>query len=219
VITRWRTLLIALIVGGASTVGLAASASAAGVTEASASCSGVLTVVPTDIVWAPGHVGPWWEDGTVTEVGSCVPGATSPVVATGTWQRVGGPKSSVTGECPRSSFSLQDTRTGAWTNYFEMTSESPTESSQVIGINPIYTPGIPVGTESFTTQIPTGGVRIAHTDPVACSAWPTTDAVTEPFSVPGPPTFHIVLEQPALASLLHACVTIRGIVPRTCLQV
>src|SRR4051794_35574907 len=186
--------LVVAITGG---VGWAGPASAAGASAGSAPCSSMLTVVPTEIFWAPGHVGPWWEGGSVTEVGSCIPGATGPVIATGSWQRVGAARASLTGECPPASFSLQDTRTGAWTNYYEMTNESATETSQLIGIDPIYTPGIPVGTDSFSTRIPTGGVTLARTDPVACNAWPTVDEPPPPpdYTLPAPPSFHIEFDR------------------------
>lgn len=220
-IKRGRTLLIALLIAGATTVGLAGSASAAPVTTGSTACSAVLTVVPSEIFYSPGHLGTWQEFGTVTEVGSCAPGATSPVLATGHWERDGDARDTTTGECPRARFSLQSTFNGDWTDYFEMTPESAVTSTQLIGIRPFYTPPIPVGTDSFSVPLPSGGVVVAKTDPVACTPWPTTDDPPPPpsYSLPAPPTFHIEFDNPSVTSLLQACLTVQGVVPRTCLKV
>ena len=217
-----RALGLLAVVVCTGVVGVAGPAVADPVTvqSGSASCSAMLTVTPTDIVWAPTHQGDWWEDGSVTEVGSCEPGATDPVLATGSWQRVGGSRDSVTGECPGASFSLQDARTGRWTYYYEMTAESGRDTFQVIGIDPFYTPPIPLFYDSFFLTLPAGGALLAKTDPVACAAWPTGPSEAPPFQIPGPPPFHIELDGklPAATSLLQACLTVQGLLPRTCLN-
>ena len=218
---------VALVVSVAGLVGLAQPANAGQVTVGLGppSCYATLTVVPYgNIEWA-GRYG-WAEEGSVTEVGSCRPGATSPVIATGTWSRYdfnGTYASGITvGGCPSAEFWLQDSRNGSWTDYYEMTGESSTvQTPQLIGINPIYTPPVPFGYDSISTRVPTGGVTLAQTDPVACRSWPTgSDPSVGPGSYPAPP-FHIQLvgripTSPPRGGLLQTCLTVQGVLPRTC---
>jgi hypothetical protein len=178
--TRGLALVTTLAIAAAGTVGLAQPAGAAQITVGSAPCSATLTVVPGDIEWGPGY-GPlairesgWLEIGNVTAAGSCQPGATAPVVATGMWERFGSSRDSVTGECPPAEFSLQSTQTGTWTDYYEMTNEyAGVQGAQLLGIDPSYTPPVPFGTDGLTTPVPTGGVAVGQTDAAACASWPT----------------------------------------------
>lgn len=213
---RFGVLGVALAVcaSGVLAVALPAAADPVTVQPGSAACSAVLTVVPTDIYWGPSHAGDWWEGGTVTEVGSCAPGATAPMVGTGTWQRYGGGRSPVTGQCPPAEFVLKGRNGG---NYYEITDESSlVDSPQILGLNYFYSPNVPIGTDSFSERVPTG-LTLAHTDAAACAAWPTTSA--PPANIPAPAPFHIELYGvPAPTSLLQACVTVQGVLPRTCVN-
>jgi hypothetical protein len=90
---------------------------------------------------------------------------------------------------------------------------------QLFGVDPIYTPPIPFGTGALFEPVPSGGVVVGRTDQVACAAWPTA-MNPPPYSVAAPPKFHIELDgAPPAGSLLQACLTVQGVVPRTCLGV
>ncbi|MBV8303986.1 MAG: hypothetical protein JOZ04_07230 [Acidimicrobiia bacterium] len=156
----------------------------------------------------------------MTEVGSCQPGATAPVIGTGTWDRYGSGRDATTGQCPPAEFFLHD-RTGQWTYYYEMTDEySGMQSPQLLGLDPLYTPPVPFGYGALFTRVPTG-FAVAQTDTWACAAWPTVSfPTTPPYSYPAAPTYRIELDgAPSPASLLQACLTVKGALPRTCLGV
>src|SRR5207248_6291299 len=215
---RGLAFLAATVVAGGAVVGLARPVAATQVTIGSGptACSSTGTVVPDFLGW--GRDG-WEEGGTLTEVGSCQAGATSPVIATGHWQRTGGARNPVTGECPPAFFELQDTRTNEWTDFWEMTDESTVvQSPQVIGANPFYVQ-VPFGTDVINVRVPAGGVSLAETDPAACAAWPTATN-PPPTSFPTPPPFHIKFFGPPAGgsqpptSLLKACLTVLGVLPR-----
>lgn len=213
---RGIVLTAVLAVCGVGMFGLAGTASAAQLTiePGSAPCSAVLNVVPGPIRLVGGRQGPLYEGGTVTEVGSCEPGATGPVLATGTWDRYGGSQD-VFGRCPSAELWLTDARTGRFEHDYEITQESSAASSaEIFGVNPDYF-AIPFGYGAIVVPAPVGGFFVAQTDQVACAAWPTTLS-----DAPAPPPFRIEIDGPrSPTSLLHACLTVTGVLPRACFAI
>ena len=211
---------------GAGAVGLAGPASAAGVSVGFGSglgfqCQATLTVVPSDISWG-GRYG-WTESGTVSGDGTCGSGfGSGPVSFTGSWERMDGVAVRTQGGCPPWDMLLSRGSPGSGLNLVEMTDEGTSGPNlQLIGNGPFTTPGIPFGTGSLFAEgaTPWG---IGQTDPVACAAWPTGPPTT--LTVPGPPPFHITLDWnndgvPVPTNLLGLCLTVQGVIPRTCLDV
>jgi len=221
-VNRGLALLAALVVVGTGVVGLAAPASADPIVVNPAAvfeCHATATVVPTE-VFADPRLG-WWEGGTLSGSGTCRSSqGTAPLTFGGSWERFGSG-----GGCPAAWFHLDVQgpfpRFQTWR---EMTSENPAVASRVIGINPFYVPpgGVPVGYGSFSVPVATS-FGVATSDPVACAAWPTTPG-EEPQSSPAPPPFQVVADwnisgypfPTTPPSLLSACVTVQGVLPRTC---
>jgi hypothetical protein len=219
-----RMFVVGLVLGivGIGVVSLAGSASAdanVGVNPENAfSCHLTLTVVPGDIYY-DGKYG-WQENGDVTGQNVCHSGGqTTSTPYAGSWQRDGW-RNSATGQCPSARLFLSVVGSpGSWQTWYEMTQEGAGVDSTLWGIDPIYMPpgGVPFGNGAIFEPVPSGGTFVARVDPAACAHWPTQDQPTD-YTVPVPAQapFHITADG-GTPSLLSLCLTVQGVVPRSCI--
>ena len=222
--------MAALALAGAATIGLGRSAVAqvTVVPPEPFECHATITVVPSSLVYGQGSefgmkaVG-WNEFASLSGSGTCHsdpmphlgPGEDVPITFTGSWMRFGS-----AGGCPPADFQLNFS-TGQSQQWHEFTNESDAPI-QIIGINPIETPPVPFGTGAFVFPVATS-YGLIQTDPAACQAWPSTNP--PPTTLSTPPPFHVIADwnlsglPVPFSSLVQACVTVQGVVPRTCVVV
>jgi hypothetical protein len=208
-------------------------------------CHATATVTPSVIYAGPIYIQGirtvgWVGSGAVSGDGTCQSDPSAPwqLTFSGTWNRSGSRDAS-TGECPPAGFELQMHLTNASASFdrtqswLEMTDEmSSGPSRQVIAVDPIYTPfplaPVPVGTDGLYPSFPVGtSYGIAQTDPAACAVWPASGP--PPDSLPAPPPFQVTADWsfpgpplgpgPTPTGLLQFCLTVQGVVPRSCLNV
>ena len=240
-----KTLAVAAVVAvlGAGAVGLAGPAAAAGVTVGlgpglGLECHADITVTPGSIFWTVGYdpvstlrTDGWEEDANLSGSGTCWEnGAQVRVTLSGSWRRFGGGRDTTTGQCPRAEFFPIIHTGGTFNTYqtwLEMTEETAAAPSrQIDEVNPFYEPpgGVPVGTDALNLPVATS-FAVTETDPAACAAWPTV-SFPPPLSFPAPAPFHVAADWnvsgfpvPLPPSLLSLCLTVQGVVPRTCLAI
>jgi hypothetical protein len=220
-VKRALTLVAIVAVAGAGAIRLAGPADAAQVTIGSNpalgwACHADLTVIPYRLDWL-GPEPAWGEFANITGTETCQTlGGPKTLTLRGDWGRVGSARNAITGACPPASVTLTAKQgdsyviVGGWK---EVTDETTaTQSPQIIVLNEVF--------EDEVLGVPPVGLAygISHTDPAACAAWPTRPN-PPPSSFPTPAPFKVSADWDlSLPSLLSLCLTVHGVLPRTCAE-
>jgi hypothetical protein len=234
-VKRGLRLVAALALAGAGALGVADPASATEVgieinPSAAFECHATSTVVPSDIYWAPYYVNGvrtvgWVQSGAVSGDGTCRSGTTTwQLTFTGGWNRHGGG-----GDCRLGDFRLDmhlASPSGSFDTSQSWVSEAadPTPGSLrwVIGVDPVYTPSVPFGTDSLSVGVPTS-YGVAEANPALCEGWPAVD-LPPPDTFPATPVFQVTTDWnfPGTfgnPSLLSLCLGVEGALPPACIKI
>jgi hypothetical protein len=231
VIGRAVALVAGLVLAGAGIVGLAPPASAAAVVAASQAgifvCHATGTVVPTDSETSKAG---WMQAGTFSGAGACNSGGTTwQLQFSGGWSRVG-----PIGLCWAANYFLDMHLTSPLSTFetgqswqeavpTPLPPQEPVASHQVIEVAAasVDTPQPFIGPSAAVPE----SFGVAETQPDACSGWPP--AYTQA-TLPPPPPFEVTAdwEFPGIPSpdalqpsVLSACMTLTGVLPRACVSV